>query len=70
MKMDKDLHSKMLGLHEHCSFKFYDYTDYHKVIFDGLENVEYFEFIDYAMWLTTMGLIETLMIEEDRRRGL
>lgn len=68
MKMDKGLHRKMLGLHEKCPFTFHHYTQHHKEMFDGFDNKEYFEYMDYAIWLTTMGMIETLIIIDEHQR--
>ena len=57
---------KLIEAHERCPYFFFDYTNHHRTLFDGLKNEEYFIYTDYAMWLTAMGMLDTLILIDKR----
>lgn len=69
MKMDKKSRKKLYKAYEGCPHYFFDHAKHHKILFDGEETEAYFAYTDYAIWLTTMGLLETLVMVDEAKGG-
>ena len=68
--MNKDLRNEVINdVYANCPHNVFEYANHHKLLFNGMENRSYFRYTDYAMWLTAMGLLETLELVDEKAKS-